>query len=417
MTRILLIGSNFLASAIFAKLFAFNDIDITLLDRKDPTTIQNYNNDTYRILRKYCQSMRYQDLYNGRVFGDAKNNKKITFSFKDWVNEPLFGMGGFDIIIHAGSIYDNLYAQRNQKETQAVNILGLNNILNGINPMADKRPLFIHMSSINVYGDQTNKNEELVTEDSIPNPQSLLDFTLYTQENMLKALAKDNEIDYLVLRLGTLVGEFTPRDSLVTAAVSSLLLQQKEFEVRNPEHSIELLDMRDLGNLINIIMSLYLKNNYEPIKNQIFNIKCEEKEEKTVKGIVESIFGGVKSLPTITHDHIRGISDFKLKPPKIAVVGYENKEVKFDKPVSGEKALKLLNFNAMNPIINSLYTYTVNYLLNYVLVDFSDQQRQIFTKIFYLPSTPTPEVVDERVNQDVKNAVKEIGDNIAQNLG
>jgi hypothetical protein len=169
--------------------------------------------------------------------------------------------------------------------------------------------------------------------------------------------------------------------------------------------------------LVNSLILLYKENGEQyqkKIVNQVFNIKAEERDEKTVLGVVKSIYGAVSNLPSITKEHgIKGIDGFRVKAPKVVEsFSSQTPNIKFDKPVSSEKAKELLKFIPNKPLIYSLLPSTVNYLLNYVLVDFSEAERKAFAKIFYLASIPSPQVLDDNINRDVKNAVKEITDNI-----
>lgn len=426
----MILGSNFLSASLFVRLCGLDNTHIYVMDRKDPTTIMNYNQDVYNIFKKYCKKLTYRDLYNDTEFGDPKRNIKITFLFNDWTKENIILNNYMDIIINTGSVYDTVYAEHNPKETLNVNINGMHNLLNRVDKIYnslsdDKRKLFIQCSSINVYGDQTNKNEEEITEDStVPNPKDLLNYSLYAQEQMLKSMFDPelDNIDYIILRLGTLVGEFTPRDSLVTAAVSAMLQGKKEFTVYNGNNSIELLDINDLGFLIEDIVSKYKQyqendekeiENYKKMVNQTYNIKSEEPQEKTVMSVARSIFMPIEHLPTITKEHkIKGINDFKIKAPKIVEsfgTSSDKPNIKFDKSISGAKAKELLKFASMKPLVYSLLPITVNYLLNYILVDFSEAERKAFAKIFYLPQTPHPEITDEDedLHKDIKKVVRD----------
>lgn len=428
MIRILLIGSNFLSALVLTRLCGFNDSYITVLDRRDPTVIKNFNQDVFRIMQRWCKNLRYRDLYNGTEFGDPKRNIKIKFIFKDWVNESLSN-GNYDIIFHTGNIYDSLYAQANPTDTYNVNVKGTMNILNNldsiVNSSGEKNPLFIQMSSINVYGDQTNNNgDEEITEDkTVPNPQDVLNFSLFTQENLVKGLIHKYGCDYMTLRLGTLIGDFTPLDSLVTAAMTALILQKDSFEVYNSQNSIELLASRDFEGLITNIIQMYKEYDEEKwskVVNQVYNIKCEEPQIKTVETVVRSIYDEmVPKLPRITSEHgIKGIDNLKLKAPKLKFIGLGQGKpnIKWDKPISIAKAKEVFKFLPQNPLVMTMVPHTASFLLNYVTVGFSDEEREAFKKIFYLPSTPTPQTVDNSVHNDVKVAVDDINKQIEKDL-
>jgi nucleoside-diphosphate-sugar epimerase len=425
LTNLVLIGSNFLSAQILTSVLGHDNTKVTVVDRKDPLTIRNMNQDVYRIVKNYCMlpsyTISYRDLFEGTVFGDKKRGIYLSFLFRDWTREDISDLiKDADIVIHSGSVYDTIFAEANQLETMNVNILGLFNVLKQVKN-SEKKPLFLFMSSLNVYGDQRGReNQQEITEDStIPNPKSLIDFSLFNAENMIKSLLDE----YMILRLGTLCGYFTPHTSLVTSAVTALLDSKHypEYTVYNGDNSIELLDMNDLGMLVNSIYNLYKEGGekYQKAKNQVFNIKAEEAPEKTVRQIVESIMTSPKRLPVITKEHgIKGISNFQLKPPRITEDS-GTPTVKFDKPVSIDKAKELLGFLPMKPLVYSLLQHTPQYVLTYILQDIPTNKRLALKKMFYLSSTPTPESVEEidddrPLNRDVKALVEDVNKGIEE---
>jgi nucleoside-diphosphate-sugar epimerase len=433
-TNVLLLGSNFASAQILTSLLSQDNTNVTVVDRRDPLVIRNMNQDVFRIVKNYCYlphyTINYRDLYEGTEFGDKKRGIFLSFLFKDWVHEDMTAeLTNADIIIHSGSIYDTIYAQSNQLDTMNVNVNGMFNILRTLkNIQSIKKKLFIYMSSINVYGDQSaNSQEQIITEDeTIPNPKSLIDFTLFNAENMVKSLL--DETDYMILRLGTLCGYFTPHTSLVTSAVTALLDREHtpEYTVYNGGNSIELLDINDFGMAVSSIYSLYKEGGekYEKAVNQVYNIKAEEVETKNVRQIVEIIMTAPKRLPAITKEHgIKGISNFSLKPPKITEAftnGSSKPFINFGKPVSTAKANNLLNFLSMKPLVYSLLQHTPQYVLQYILADVKSNKREALKKMFYLPSTPTPETVDEietptgtKVNKKVQQLVEDVTEAIA----
>ena len=391
---------------------------------KTPLIIQNPNNEVRRFIERYCKDLTYEDEYNMRTFGDPKRNIKVRFAFKDWINEPL--ELDYDIIIYTGCIYDPLYAQANSKETLNIATQGLFNLIRNIKSNRERNPLLIFMSSVNVYGDQSENKEEEITENTIPNPKTVLELSLYNQENMIKSLAPLYDVDYMIFRLGNLVGEFTSLNSLVNSAVTALLLQKPTFEIYNYKNSIALLDEKDLGNTLNSILQLYQEGGekYDKLCNQVFNLKSDEREETTVETVVQSIFATANHLPQIGFDHfkemsIKGMTEpFKLKAPKIKYgISQSKPTIVFGKPISTKKANELLKFVTLKPLVWSLLPTTAHFLLNYVLGNMHPNVRKCIEKILNLPVTPTPENVDkDKVNQDVLDVVKDVSENIDKSL-
>jgi len=294
-------------------------------------------------------------------------------------------------------------------------------------PDKSKNPLFVHFSSINVYGDQTNKMEKEISEDvTVPNPKDLLDFTLYTQENMVKSLCHEYNVDYLILRLGTMTGDYTPMDTLVNSALLAVLKNEDKFEISNAENSIDILDSRDFESLIISLIHSYQEqedDKWEEIVNQVYNIKAEEPQEKTVGSLVKSIYALVNSLPAITKDHaIPKVPYLKLKAPKLryATTALTQKKptVKFDKPVSSDKARDMLKFLSGKPIIMALVPHTVNFLINNVIGEkqMSDNERQAICRILNIPFTPRPGTLREDTDKELKAAVEDINNQIKRDM-
>ncbi|HEX5518887.1 MAG TPA: NAD(P)-dependent oxidoreductase, partial [Candidatus Nitrosocosmicus sp.] len=341
-----------------------------------------------------------------------KRKMSFKFYFVDWVNEHLDAYGDYDIIIHAGSIYDTKYSSRNEFETLNVNIKGTKNIIDSIPIGRQKKPLFIYLSSLNVLGDQSVYAYDEIDEDSaIPNPKGILNYSLYSAENLLKSNVNDG-FDYLILRLGTIVGYFSPPSNLINQAVKALVTGKESFEMYNANESIELVDIVDVLNVMEIILNKYRNDDHHTIKNQVFNLKAEEKEPKTVDLVVRTIYDTAFNYPTINDEHrIPGFKgSFKLVSPKINYMfQYDKPRNKWDVPVSMKKISNLLGYTSQRPLIMTIIPTTVHYLLGYILDEKQVPivKKNILEKIFGLRSTPSPQSVqnDQDLHNDVKAAV------------
>lgn len=410
------------------------------MDRKDPIVLLNYNQTARDRFKQYCQGYTYKNSYDLKDFGDPKRNLKITWLFYDWVNNKLdYPLEKIDIILHTGSIYDTKYSNVNKKDVMNVNIDGMYNVLSQLGticggrsdetstPDKSKNPLFVHFSSINVYGDQTNKMQQEITEDkTVPNPQDLLNFTLFTQENMIKSICHEQNVDYLILRLGTMTGDYTPMDTLVNSALLAVLGNEDKFEISNAQNSIDILDSRDFEALIISLIHSFLEqtdDKWEPIINQVYNIKAEEPQEKTVQSLVQSMFALVNSLPAITKEHgIPKVPYLKLKAPKLrygaSALSERKPNIKFDAPVSSAKAKDMLKFLSNKPIIMALVPHTINFLINHVIGDkMSENEKNAVCKILNIPYTPRPETLREDTDKELKAAVEDINNQIERDMG
>lgn len=420
-TNVLIIGSNFLVSSLLVRLSGFNNINITILDRKDVVTVTFYNNECYHMFRKYCSDLTYRKMMTAgyKQYGDPNRNMFMSFRFIDFVTEDIFEKVPVpDIIFHCGSVYDRLYAENNPRETLNINVAGTLNILNSLKKAIDsqqgtekKKPLFVQFSSINVYGDQKTGQtvqKNMIDETAEPNPQDLLDYSLYAQEKLLRTMGHDEYYNYLILRLGTLIGYFTPTNSLVNQAVMALLKQDKTFEINNPQESIELLSIDDLMDVINNIM-ITNKDVIERKKllDQIINVKTEEPEEKTVFSVVNSIYQMVGKLPKV--------NDTKLKTPDIIYGPSKRKDICYPS-ISCQKSKDLLGYVSRRPIIFALVTNTASWLLRYVIPDLSQDYVDTLTKILYIPQIPNIEqmkrqgIDQDLIDKTLRNPLEQIKD-------
>lgn len=411
MRNILIVGSGFLASLVLTRCAGFNDTCITVMDRKDPMTIVNYNNDTKKIFEKYCSGMTYRDMMNPhstKQWGDPKRNMEIKLRFIDYVNQP--GWQEFvdkpDIVFNCGSIYDRLYADINPDATFDFNVNAVISLIQGLHTYEDKKPLLVHFSSINVYGDLSDLQGQktVIDESTQPVPKDPLHRSLYLQEEHVQK----SKLDYAIMRLGTLVGDFTPQQSLINQALLAVLRGDDEFQLdHSSEESIELFDMADLGAIINaIILKCDDTLQYKIFKNQIYNVKVEEPEPKTIGGVVNAIYQCIGRLPKI--------NGIKLSAPEIKKPFNKPNLINFAQiPISSFKFNNTFAYAASNPMIFSILHATVNYLLNYVIVGMDEGEKNTFKKIFAIDFTPTEESAKkEGVNQDVVDTVKDVNDSL-----
>lgn len=405
----LILGSGYLAAVCLVRAAGFNDNNITIVDRKDPLTIVNYNQDVYRLFKRYCKNIDYKammDPFTKVKCGDPKRNMEIKFKLRDFEHgdEWWDGIPPPDIVFNASPIYDRLYGAQNPEATSYINCRSIENILKGIKAM-DSKPFFVQFSSVNVYGDQSENTDKVITERTKPNPIGPVNTSLYFQE--LEVQDASDYLNYMIFRLGTLIGYFTPVTSLVNQAVLALIRQDQTFRLlNNPDESIEVFDLTDLGQIINSVFQMRNDHfQFQTIQNQIFNVKSEEPEPKTIGSLVNSLYQGVVKLPKI-----EGI---KLKAPEIVEpVIKKPLEVNFNQmPITVNKFMGTFKWAANRPIIFSLLHSTSAYLIDYVL-PLDDDEKELYKRLFAISFTPR----DKDVNKDVADLKKQVTVNNEANL-
>jgi len=137
-------------------------------------------------------TQRYCSLFN--------LNRNIRFIEKDidaLVEEDLRGI---HVVIHLAAITNAEGSFKNKEETENVNIVKTKKFIELCK--TEKISYFIFPSSTSVYGASTDVVYE--DDDSVVNPQSPYAETKLKIENLLK---NQNDINYLILRFGTIFGE------------------------------------------------------------------------------------------------------------------------------------------------------------------------------------------------------------------
>ena len=122
---------------------------------------------------------------------------------------------GFDLIIHLAAETDVTESVLHPKKVEDVNVNGTINILKSCIKNNIKKIIFA--SSAAVYGD----SKIAVTEDTETNPLSPYGASKLVAENQIKKTAKNNGLDYVILRLFNIYGK--RQDNQCTDVISNFV--------------------------------------------------------------------------------------------------------------------------------------------------------------------------------------------------
>ena len=158
--------------------------------------LANSNIKEVRLIDNFL-TQRYPSLFNlpkdikYKFFEEDINSADLDILFKD-----------IDIVVHLAAITDAASSFGNQKEIEVVNFEGTNKV---IDACAKNDCKLVFPSSTSIYGSNKD-NVDADSGDEDVNPQSPYAESKYKSENILNNLSKDHELDYCILRLGTIFG-------------------------------------------------------------------------------------------------------------------------------------------------------------------------------------------------------------------
>jgi nucleoside-diphosphate-sugar epimerase len=127
-------------------------------------------------------------------------NRRIKFIEKDMNELTEDDIVGTDVVVHLAAITSAVESFKNKEETENVNIVKTEKFIELCQKV--RIPYFIFPSSSSVYGASVDVVYE--DDDSVVNPQSPYAETKIGIENLLK---NQSDINYLILRFGTIFGE------------------------------------------------------------------------------------------------------------------------------------------------------------------------------------------------------------------
>ena len=168
-----------------------------------------------------------------------------------------------DIVLHVGGIFSH-YVDKYPELAIDVNIKGTWNLkkassINNVNHI-------IYASSSFVYGDVENIP---LHENSLTEPKDLLGITKLAGEKILKLTYLD-KIDYTILRLFNVYGEYQYPDELYTSVLSTWIkqsLEKKDLVIHDDgTQSLDFVYVKDVAE------AFILSINNSASRNEIFNV-------------------------------------------------------------------------------------------------------------------------------------------------
>jgi len=269
--QVLLLGAaSHLASHILNKFMeAVPNSHITLVDSKDPNII-------------------FLNPVNRDYKGSPRIRMKQVSPF-DW--DWLAGtQNEYNIIINASMVHDAEYCHNNPIDSgyrnpmQAIEFMTA--LCRGSGWVSDGRLIII--SSDKVYGHQPVGKP--TPETAAINPIGVRACTRAAQEMIQTGIAQANGIPYMVLRVGTIHGEFTPREKATNAWCRALLMGEPiRMRGRFAKDDSPSRDWIHANDVASFVAFASLSEWDTSVKNEIYNLGGCEKHEHFLWNVAEAM--------------------------------------------------------------------------------------------------------------------------------
>ncbi len=228
-------------------------------------------------------------LMTQRYFSLFNLPKKNKFKFYDSDINSLNLNDKFknaDVVIHLAAITDANWSLNNKKIVEKNNFLSTKNVANACIKNKSK---MILISSTSVYGTQKKTVDENCSRIDLK-PQSPYASTKLKEEALLKKLGKEKNLNYVILRFGTIYG--VSRGMRFHTAVNKFCWQASRGEPLSVwktalNQKRPYLDLADASRSICFIIK---KNLFD---NEIYNILTNN---HSVKDIIKEIKKNIKNI-------------------------------------------------------------------------------------------------------------------------
>lgn len=258
-------------------------------------------------------------LYGRDVLRDLEKNPKLEIIQGDITNvfELTLALQNTQAIIHLAGIVGDPASALDPTVTRHMNITSTRILKD--TAKAFRIPRFIFASSCSVYG----ANDEVVTENSTPNPLSLYAQSKIDSENEILRETADF-FHPTVLRFATVFGHSRrPRFDLVANLFTAKAFSKEDITVFNGEQWRPLIHAKDIAEAIVTTLQAPL----EKVSREIFNVG-DDKMNYTILNIAQTaqVISGKKRINIIQEDVTQDRRNYKVSFGKInEVLGFQAK--------------------------------------------------------------------------------------------
>lgn len=359
--NILLIGSKHLASHIVYALR--NYARFTIIDRTDPLLV--FQNPYVAF------NMRYSDVQ--------------MFQFSEYDLEQnlpkILDINNYDFIINTHSIHASVFSATNPVQTMYTNCVWTQALMNSILKSKNSNASILHISTDKVYGDQgvppgigasdsgdMYHKKFMIKEIDSCNPLGIKAISRYNQELIFTQMAKTYGLRYMVFRVGTMYGKFTPRDNIMNSMIISAMRDSVINLFGDQYASRDLVDVEEVAHITKRV----LIDKYDSsVWDEIYNIGGCYPTRMYVSGLAQFIAAMLAGYPILSkdYDYIKPYLSIRLKtlPPRCFE---DTKDAGIRMWLDCEKAKKKIGFdptlrNEWQNHFKEVYLWALHYYLNY----------------------------------------------------
>ena len=265
--NILLLGTNYFATHILSRLMFNINNKITVMDRKDPHYI-------------------FESPDTAKYYGD----NRITllhlsqWDYSHYLEDILREEDSYSCIINCLNIHDAKFSAINPRETIWTNETFTADLMETLR-QSDYNGKFIHISSDKVYGPNHTPEELPLKENTVCNPRGIRAITRFNQENIVKGWGETYKLAYIILRMGTLYGNYSPPEKALNAWCAAALRNEPLQVVGNGRTSREWVHTYDAS----LAVFDLAMTDEQTVNNEIYNIGAGYKYERFLQNIAENI--------------------------------------------------------------------------------------------------------------------------------
>lgn len=232
-------------------------------------------------------------------------NKLLAYPNFTFVKEDICSVAWLpeaDVIFNFAAESDVDNSNRDSYSFVQSNIAGVQNLLSIINSrvvIRSDKPLFVQISTDEVYGDLVSGS---YSEDSCFNPSNPYAATKASADLLIQSWHRTHDLDYIIIRPSNNYGKFQYPEKLIPLAVKRLK-RGKKIKLHN--NGTPIRSWTHVEDTIDAILTIYNKGS----KNSIYNISSgfEQENKKTVQLILDSYFG--------KHTDIKKYTDLSYNRP------------------------------------------------------------------------------------------------------
>lgn len=244
------------------------------------------------------------DTHKNRITRSDVNIKTMSL-----IDMTIHDLDGIDVVYHLASTVDNYNILTDPYIDMETNIRGTIHLLELIKQLP-KKPKFIFSSSFFVYGNQYDKQQSPINEDSPTDPLALYPATKLCAEHIIKLYGKLYSIPYLICRFTNVYGENEAYANKKKGALNYLIMQAIKGEPLNIYNGGEFYrDYIHVSDVVEALLFLEQKN----IVNDTFLVGFGT--PILFKDMIDYLITSTQSTSKILH----------IEPPEFhAIVGIHN---------------------------------------------------------------------------------------------